>query len=261
MSFRRWWIPRRIMQVAVLLLIATPLFGWDFFQGNLASASLLGLKISDPLAFFQVVLATRIMIPAFTGAALLVLALYFFTGGRSFCGWICPVNLITELADPLRQRLTGEGFVWSPAIKYVALAVVLVLTILTEAPLFEVLSPIGVVSRAIAFASLSGLALLGGILLLELAGARRGWCRSLCPLGGFYALIGRHSPLKIRFTEDRCTHCGACEPVCFVEEVLEAPLQRGAPLVDSGECSRCARCIDSCPADALGFGIGIRKLT
>ena len=259
MSFRWWWLPRRLVQGAALLLIATPLFGWSFFQGNLASASLLGLKLSDPLAFLQVLLATRIMIPAFAGAALLVLALYFFTGGRSFCGWICPVNLVTELADPLRQRLTGERFIWPPATKYGALAITLVLTVVTGAPLFEVLSPIGVVSRAIAFASFSGLALLGGILLLELAGARRGWCRSLCPLGGFYALIGRYSPLKIRFTEERCTHCGECEAACFVEEVLEAPLRHGAPLVVSGECSRCARCIDACATDALRFGIGIHK--
>ena len=259
MSFRRWWLPRRLVQCGALLLIATPLFGWSFFQGNLASASLLGLKLSDPLAFLQVVLAAKIVVPAFAGAVLLVLALYFFTGGRSFCGWICPVNLLTELADPLRQRLTGERFVWSPAAKYGTLAVTLGLTVINGAPLFEVLSPIGVVSRAVAFASYSGLALLGGILFLEIAGARRVWCRSLCPLGGFYALIGRYSPLKIRFIEERCTHCGACEPVCFVEEVLEASLQWGAPSVDSGECSRCARCIDACPTDALRFGIGIHK--
>ena len=259
MSFRRWWLPRRIMQGAVLFLIATPLFGWSFFQGNLASASLMGLKLSDPLAFIQVVLAAKLFVPAFAGAALLILALYFVTGGRSFCGWVCPVNLITELTDPLRQRFTGERFVWSTAVKYGALAVTLILTIITGAPLFEVLSPIGIVSRAIAFASYSGLALLGGILLLELAGARRGWCRSLCPLGGFYALVGRYSPLKIRFIENRCTDCGECERACFVEEVLEAPLQRGAPLVVSGECSRCARCIDACSTNALRFGIGIHK--
>ena len=259
MSFRRWWLPRRLLQVSVLFLVATPLFGWSFFQGNLASASLLGLKLSDPLAFLQVVLASRIVVPAFAGAALLVLVLYFLTGGRSFCGWICPVNLLTEVADPLRNRLTGEGKTWSPAVKYAALAVTLVLTAVTGAPLFETLSPIGVISRAVAFASWSGLALLGGILLLELSGARRAWCRSLCPLGGFYALLGRYSPLKIRFIEEKCTHCGACERACFVEEVLQPPLQDGALLVSSGECSRCARCIDACPTDALRFELCIHK--
>lgn len=259
MSFRRWWLPRRIVQGAALLLMATPLFGWSFFQGNLASASLLGLKLSDPLAFLQVVLAAKILVPAFAGAALLILILYFFTGGRSFCGWICPVNLVTELLDPLRHKLTGEQFVWSPAMKYGALVITLVLTFITGAPLFEVLSPIGIISRAIAFASFSGMALLGGIILLELAGARRGWCRSLCPLGGFYALLGQYSPLKIRFTADRCTHCGECERACFVEEVLQPPLKEGTSLVTSGECTRCARCIDECPTGALSFGIGIHK--
>ena len=201
------------------------------------------------------------MIPAFAGAALLVFALYFFTGGRSFCGWICPVNLVTELADPLRQRLTGERFAWPPATKYGALAVTLILTVVTGAPLFEVLSPIGVVSRAIAFASFSGLALLGGILLLELAGARRGWCRSLCPLGGFYAIIGRYSPLKIRFFEERCTHCGECEKMPVLSKrCSKRPFGHGGgSLVASGECSRCARCIDVCATDALRFGIGIHK--
>ena len=259
MSFRRWWVLRRLAQSTVLFLVATPLFGWNFFQGNLASATLLGLKLSDPLAFLQVVLATRIIVPAFAGGALLILALYFFTGGRSFCGWICPINLITELADPLRQRLTGERFVWSPTTKYGALAITLALTTITGIPLFETLSPIGVMSRAVAFASFSGMALLGGILLLELAGARRAWCRSLCPLGGFYALIGRYSPLTIRFIEDRCTHCGECELACFVEEVLQSPLHHGVSHVSSGECSRCACCIDACPMDALKFGCTFQK--
>lgn len=255
MSFRRWWLPRRLLQGAVLLLVASPLCGWTFFQGNLASANLLGLKLSDPLALLQVLLAARIMVPAFAGSALLILLLYFLTGGRSFCGWVCPVNLLTELLDPLRQRLSGAGETWPLTVKYGTLPITAALTVVTGVPLFEVLSPIGVVSRAIAFASFSGLALLGGIVFLELSGARRAWCRSLCPLGGFYALLGRYAPLKIRFIKERCTHCGVCEQVCFVEEVLQPSLWTGIPLVTSGECSRCARCIDACPTEALGFGM------
>jgi ferredoxin-type protein NapH len=259
MSFRRWWLPRRLLQVALLLLMATPLPGWNFFQGNLASASLLGLKLSDPLAFLQVILASRIMIPAFGGSALLILILYFFTGGRSFCGWVCPVNLMTELLDPLRQRLTGTGRTWPLGVSYGTLAITLVLTAITGTPLFEILSPIGAVSRAIAFASFSGLSLLGGICLLELSGARRIWCRSLCPLGGFYTLLGRYTPLKIRFIAENCTHCGACQRACFVGEVLRPPLEEGASFVTSGACSRCARCIDACPTDALRFGITMQR--
>jgi len=78
------------------------------------------------------------------------------------------------------------------------LALTLVVVAVTGAPLFEILSPIGIISRAIVFYSLLPLLLIAAILLLELLVAGRVWCRSSAA-GGFYSLLGRFSPLRVGF--------------------------------------------------------------
>lgn len=256
MVFQRWTFARRLVQILVIGLIASPLAGFDLFQGNLASASLLGLSLSDPLAFLQVVLATGIVVPAFVGSALLVAGFYWLLGGRSFCGWICPVYLVTELADRVRFCFGRGNVTWPLGTKYVTLAVTGLVTVTTGIPLFETISPIGMVSRALAFGSWFALLFLAGIVLVEVILARRLWCRSLCPVGGFYSLLGRVSPMRVQFEAANCNRCGDCFPVCPVEEVLEPAIYGGEPLVRSGECTRCGRCIDICPTVALKLGIG-----
>jgi len=250
-----WWIPRRSMQVVTLVLLASPLLGATFFQGNLAAADLLGLPLADPLAFLQALIGGRVFVLSYLGSALLVTVFYFVLGGRSFCGWICPVGLVTELGDMLRRRL-GSGAATLP-LKTNRWSLCLVLTVvaLTGIPLFEIVSPIGIVSRAIAFAAYLPLLVVAAILLVEIAVARRIWCRSLCPLGGFYSALARFSPLRIAFTAERCTHCGDCLEACPVEEVLAPSLEKGARQVLDGDCSRCLACIDSCPAKALAISL------
>jgi ferredoxin-type protein NapH len=247
----KWWILRRTVQLTTLALIASPLLGMTFFRGNLAAADLFGLPLADPLAFLQALIGGKVFVLSYLGSALLVTAFYFILGGRSFCGWICPVGLITELGNKLRCRL-GSGEATLPLVtSRWSLGLVLFAVAVTGIPLFEVLSPIGIISRAIAFVSLMPLLVLAAVLLLEIAVSRRVWCRSLCPLGGFYSMLGRFSPVRVGFIENRCTHCDDCLRVCPVEEVLAPPLERGARQVTAGDCSRCLACVDSCPTKAL----------
>ena len=105
------------------------------------------------------------------------------------------------------------------------------------------------------FGASSGLVVLLLIVLAELLLVRRIWCRSLCPLGGFYTLLGRLSPLAVTFNRNRCTHCDDCLRVCFVPEVLEPSLNQHVTRIHSGECTRCGACVGICPVHALNFGI------
>jgi len=258
MTFK-WWPFRRLVQLSVLLLIASPLFGLEFFSGNLSAGNLLGLEFADPLSFLQATLAARLFVPAFLGGAAAIAIFYFLTGGRSFCGWVCPVYLATELSDKLRLRLkTGERNFALTGNRWSLLAVLLV-SPLVSLPVFEIVSPIGALSRAVTFKAWQPLALLAAILMVEVLVARRLWCRSLCPVGGFYAHLGRFSPLKVRLDRMCCNGCGECSRVCPVEEVLHPALRGEAARVTAGDCTRCLACIDICQPNALGIGYATVK--
>ena len=102
----RYLIPRRLLQVSVLFLFfAGNAYGWKILQGNLSSSLLFGVvPLVDSYALLQV-LATGTLVSAraFLGGAVVLLC-FMVIGGRAFCGWICPVNLVTDLADSIRGK-------------------------------------------------------------------------------------------------------------------------------------------------------------
>jgi ferredoxin-type protein NapH len=250
MSFK-WNIARRGVQLAVIALIASPLFGLTFFQGNLSAAALFGIGLADPLAFLQASLAGRVFVASFLGSALIVSAFYLLAGGRTFCGWVCPIYLVTEIGDKLRSRLGTADRHYSLAGIRWSFAVTLGISLAAGIPFFEVLSPIGIGTRAIMFKAWLPLLIVAAIVVVEIFVAQRIWCRSLCPVGGFYSLLGRFSPARVGFTKSLCTGCGECSRICPVEEVLAPSLLDGAQQVVSGDCTRCGDCIDVCPTRAL----------
>ena len=108
----RWTLARRAVQLTVLLLFAgTARWGWQLMgepvlDGTLTSSKFLGLiPLSDPLAALQRLAAGHMPTVTVLIGALIVLAVYGILGSRTFCGWMCPMNMVTDLADWPRRRL------------------------------------------------------------------------------------------------------------------------------------------------------------
>ncbi len=263
---------RHVVQGIVLLLfIGTARWGWTLLDRPVLSGTLSASKVldtiplSDPLALLERFAAGHLpTIGALTGA-LLVLLLYGTLGSRTFCGWICPMNAVVELAAFLRGRLglTADALRVSRSARFVLLAGALLASALTGTAAFEVMSPQGLLWRDLVFGTgLSALAAASGVFALELAVMKEGWCGHLCPLGAFWALVGkivRRPALRIRFDDKACTRCGDCLHVCPERQIIRFKDLARTGRIPTGECLNCGKCIEHCPEDALRFELFGRR--
>lgn len=87
--------------------------------------------------------------------------------------------------------------------------------------------------------------ILFGIFVLE-AIDKRFWCRNLCPLGGFLAIISRFSLIK-RKPKKVCTDCQKCAKECK----MDAFNRSGYFLPE--ECNMCMSCAGDCPKDIISY--------
>jgi ferredoxin-type protein NapH len=88
---------------------------------------------------------------------------------------------------------------------------------------------------------------------------KNGFCGHVCPLGGFYSLLGQRRLIKVRHDKDKCTLCMRCIERCPEKQVLDIVGKRSG-IVASGECSNCGQCIEACEDHAMAFSIrtGVR---
>lgn len=253
----KWTFTRRIVQWAIIALFLSPLFlvqieSDNFFFGSLASSSFLGITLTDPFAALQVFLASREISFVYGGGALIIFLFYLIVRGRVFCSWVCPLNTLLEMTDKIRKfvRLPDKPLNRHSK-KYYALAV-LVLSFLIGVPIFEIFSPIGFTMRNLLFTYGIGIWFIVAIILFDLLVSKRGWCRYVCPLGGFYQYIGKAGLFQVKFNHDACVGCTTCRSVCFADpEILEPSINRESQYVKAGDCSLCGACVDHCPFDAL----------
>jgi len=259
---RRWLVSRRCVQVFIILafMVEFPLIG-QVAVGNLSSSRWFGvLDLSDPLIWLQSILAgAPITLTALTGA-LLVAVFYALFGGRLYCSWVCPINLVTDLAFWLRQKLNIKGHLSIPRnLRQVILLLALVLSILGGVPAWEMINPITLFQRELLWWSVSGSGLLAGLFLFDVFVTRRGWCGHLCPVGAFYALLGRYARLRVSATRPgQCTGCTASVRACPEPHVLAPVISNTASAVSHGDCTRCGACLDACTNGALAMKLAVR---
>ena len=254
---------RRAVQLGVLLLFfGTVRWGWEaagrpVLSGNLSSSELLGfIPMADPFAVLQIMLTGHWPLQEVLLGAAIILTLYALLGGRVWCAWVCPINPVTDLAAWLRRRLgISDLFRLSRNTRYTVMALALLLSVLTGVAAFEWISPISMLHRELIFGIGLGWTAELGVFLFDLFILRNGWCGHLCPLGAFYALVGKLAPLRIRFDTPTCTHCGECARVCPEPQVLNLKEAAANGMITSGECSNCGRCITICPEDTLQFDL------
>jgi ferredoxin-type protein NapH len=261
-----WWkghrflLLRRLSQLSIFaVFLLGPLAGVWIVKGNLSSSLTLGvLPLTDPFTLAQV-LAARHMpeTSALLGAAIVV-AFYALAGGRVFCSWVCPVNVVTDGAAWLRRRLKiNTGRAPRSALRYWLAGAVLMASAVTGQAVWEFVNPVSMTQRALIFGGTLAWGATAAVFLFDLLIAPRGWCGHVCPVGAAYALIGRKSLLRVSARHaSRCNDCADCYAVCPEPQVIVVPLKRkdgAGPVISDPACTNCGRCIDVCGPDVFAF--------
>lgn len=251
-------ILRRIVQIGILILFyGANHYGWKIITGNLSSANFMDFfHLSDPHAVVQILLSGFIVGIDVLIGGLIIIAFYSLIGGRAFCSWICPMNMITDLALWLRKKLHINEVQFNTPIKrnmrYWIMFLGFLLSLISGITAFEFVSPVSMLHRGLIFGMGFGWAAIFVVFLFDLFVLKNGWCGHICPIGAFYSLMGKYHWIKVQHTLENCTNCMECFKVCPEPQVLKI-IGKESGSIKNAECTNCGRCIEACHDHALKF--------
>lgn len=188
-----------------------------------------------------------------------LLALLF---GRMFCGFICPMGYLQDIAWKIRETLHIDGFTRKEKFmeilltaKYVILFVFFGIAFIG----FDFCDICPVVVTTYAFSGFTQAVTVGYIFtaILFVFGffMRRFWC-NICPMGFLVGLFHKFSIFRLKKDNTACTKCGACYESCPMR-IKTIYTESEKTDITTSECIFCGECIRKCPENyALSLSIG-----
>lgn len=232
---------RRFTQAFFLFLyFIFPLFGIFYFDVDSSSLVLLGktIGVNNSVLFVigMIVLLTAVITMA-------------ITTGRSFCGWVCPQNFLSEVINKIIKKFALKSDGQKKAIPYTVITIGTIIISLAVAVNFmfyfgkpsEILHLLlsgQLNGNVLTFAVIFGFIVFSGIGLF-----RHDFCKYACPYGIMQASVADKTTLRVRFAKERsqdCINCEACTDVCYVDIEPRKLVQ-----ADPG-CMNCGLCVEAC---------------
>jgi ferredoxin-type protein NapH len=261
------WTHRAVQSIFLLALVwsASDVAFW-YIRGSTGATRVFDwFSLADPLAALEMTLARKTIEPNLWIAAGLILILYVLAG-RAYCAWACPLGLVLDLNNHLRswvgrklrrRRIKLPELSLSKNIKYWVLGVTLALSLITSVPVFLLVSPINILARALIYGGTAAVWFVIIILALEWI-APRVWCKSVCPLGAFYSLVGRFGVFRVTIDQEKekqGKQCKLCAYNCPMGiDIVGEQVNKGYSSIIDGECTRCGVCTDVCVRSSLRLG-------
>ncbi|CUU04734.1 ferredoxin-type protein NapH [Candidatus Thermokryptus mobilis] len=268
---------RRIFLALISLVFLLQIFGLNIVIGYLVGSVVFRLlNFIDPFSFVEVLMASR----GFTSVlfiSLVPVLLLYLVFGRSFCGWICPLDWIFETIDSLKRTrrirgkikvknyaLTDGGLSEKEKYGYLAFGVAILILIfdyLFQVPLFSrYFSHLTNIFRFTVSSSymsfnifLFSFGVLTSLVFVEFF-MPRVWCRYICPVGIVYGIFNKFSLIKLKFAKvEDCSFCHLCVEKCYMGVDLIGKIERlkngedSKVILRAVECIYCGECIRACP--------------
>lgn len=303
----RYLLLRRLCQITVILLFAIPIAGVNsnialdkgqtspdisqiafdnlknedsvrrddtwIMKGTLANSEILStVPLGDPFIFVQSVAARNFYTwTGVLGVAIITL-FYFVLGGRTYCSFVCPVNIVTDLSGWIRRQLRiNNQLSISRKARFYIMGIVIVISALFQVIAWELINPITGIFRVMVYGGLTltniAVAFVLVIFIMDIIGAANLWCGHLCPVGAFYNLLGKRTVLHVSAPQiAACDDCMDCYKACPEPHVLRPLIQNKetfieeniTPSIGFSDCTRCGRCIDVCPEGVFGYAISTK---
>jgi len=187
----------------------------------------------------------------FVSIVLLAIAL-----GRFFCGWICAFGTLQGVFGWIGRKVFKKRFEVPRKLdaalrylKYLVLVLILYGTWKAGTLIVRPYDPWAAYGHLSAgFAEIwgefaVGLVILVASLMLSML-YERAFCKYVCPLGAFNAILSRIPLFRIKREAASCISCSKCDKACPMNiEVMKADS------IDSPECIACLECVSSCPTN------------
>jgi len=221
-------------------------------------------------------------------AVIIGLVLVTLVFGRIYCSVICPLGIFQDIISNIsaRRKKKKNRFRYSPAIswlRYGVLVFFVLAIIMGISAIVSLLDPYGAYGRmasnlfapvyrlgnnllasiaertdSYAFYSTEvwikswitfGIALITMITVAILAWRHgRTYCNTICPVGTLLGLLSKFSLFRIIFSEDKCTHCRACERGCKASCIDVKGMN-----IDHSRCVACFNCIGKCKSGGISY--------
>ena len=246
------------------------------YQGKIKTVCVPGLNCYScpaatgacPIGAFQAVIgSSRFKFSYYITGFFILLGIIL---GRFICGFLCPFGWFQDLLHKIHgKKFSTARLKLLRYLKYMILIVFVILLpmFVTNSvgmgdPFFcKYLCPQGVLEGAIPLSITNeGIRTALGtlfswkafVLLAVILGSvffYRPFCKWLCPLGAFYALLNKVSLFQMRVDTGKCVSCGACARACKMDvDITKSP--------NHTECIRCGMCMKACPTDAIRYTFG-----
>ena len=217
-------------------------------EGFLPISSLMGLRYWIQSGDFNTIHpAGMVLFMLFLVIALLM--------KKGFCGWICPIGLLSEHLWKAGSKIFGKNFALPRWVDYPLRSIKYLLLLFFVYAVFAMslddlktflygsYNKIADVKMLYFFTKMTAFTfwVLVALMVLSLF-VKNFWCRYLCPYGALLGFLSVFSPLKVTRNPDSCTGCADCTDACPANIQVHQK-QR----IRSDECMSCVACIEACP--------------
>jgi ferredoxin-type protein NapH len=154
-------------------------------EGTLNGSRFLGFHLIDPFTTIEMFLATYHMPINMVIGTITVLLFYLFIGGRTYCSWVCPYGILSEIGEKLHDTLVNKKIIknrkFDNRVRHIFWLIFLILSFSSGYLVFETINVVGILSRFIAYGWSLALCWVIAIFLIEVFFSRRAWCTYICP--------------------------------------------------------------------------------